>query len=1179
MAIFLDLKGTTQSTVQFGKGGPKIQSSTGDFHFHTPNLADYVDIFANVLRATGNELVLNANAPNSGSNYKYTVKRPTSGMTSQLTLHLPPNYGSSGQFLQSDGAGNTSWASAGGGASGFTELTGPVNLTGTYNGFLRVIGDATVTGNVTVKGDLKVTGKLNNPSNYSVIVDGNALIGVLSFSPSIGFDGGSLSVGGSLALTGSVYNALDNLTTQNIAQNSTIAGYSVLPNFGISLSLSSGSPNTFAGDWTSLVVAGDIFYGNDNMTGPIAFQVGSVLYDSMADTTDITVSDIWSGVITAFSVNCNKNPDQYGATAFTSTNTLPNDTVTLMYSGDFSSFITTSGVIYGSSDLVTYNSYTVVGASYIAGQTVIEIVNPAGDSITNVLFINPYTTTTALISAGLNSVDEIGGVVTLYDEFQIGDQVKFWSGVNSGATKTITSKFLSPDGVIYLNLNSSVTSDPSWGGVIANIGIDGSFTSSITGIYATVSYPSATGFGPTDLFCVAGTDSNQSRTIVKRWGGYAVLNTPVSAPTTYLASSWVEKAAAMTILKISSGSISPFLKPGDKILFNAGANNFGYNLEVIADQYSSIQQDAFGTYYNLAWAAVSPRYLPQPEISGVSITRTREFFSDFKLNQGTTGSVSVGGNFYLNQLDGSGASGYNAKGIDIDIKGSLIGVDVTSPPKSIESNQFLFGYSPKAQLTLNGSGSSSAKSGGTLNVGGDILNFALIALNGNNATGASSGSLVVGGSVNSIVLNMSSMDTINESGTFGSLGEITVGGNLISTHILIAGSKTSVPGSMLGISISGNLSDDISNLSVYNGPSTDFYNTIYGYSLYNGLFTPYTGGMMFYQKSSSASDAFYTSINGDLTCNTKLKYILSGNPAIVSSRSLRISQNLSLGGLALSEIKSNLFCGGIIKIGSAKQIMSVGSYYGLNIYSWDLSYNSPSIDPYTSAKARYVLEGIKNHYGVSGFAISHDGECDIIPLSNVGLTITNISTTIIGLGTKGITISGGGGASVYVNANPPVGTSAFYYVSCRDGYFGSIQAVRNTNPLSAQFSLSLSNADCGTISIQDTSGSANSFMTLRNCIAGTVSMTDTAASGASSLTLDGNVAIGSATVTNRADMNIVGSLYSPTTLSIKSLTGKTTLKNNTGTQTGSITSFIADSIFYLAGSASSVWKRIQGSSI
>lgn len=118
MGVYMDLKGTTQPDFQLGKGGPKFQNTAGDIHFHAPNLIDYVDLFANVLRATGNEIVLNANAPGTGSNRTYTLKRPTSGMSQAIELHLPPTYGSSGQFLKTDGAGNLSWDTAGGGGGG-----------------------------------------------------------------------------------------------------------------------------------------------------------------------------------------------------------------------------------------------------------------------------------------------------------------------------------------------------------------------------------------------------------------------------------------------------------------------------------------------------------------------------------------------------------------------------------------------------------------------------------------------------------------------------------------------------------------------------------------------------------------------------------------------------------------------------------------------------------------------------------------------------------------------------------------------------------------------------------------------------------------------------------------------------------------------------------------------------
>jgi hypothetical protein len=197
MGVYLDLKGTTQTVFQLGKGGPKFQDTGGDFHFHTPNLVDYTDIFANVLHATGNELVLNANASNSGSNRKYTVKRPTTGMTQALTLHLPPNYGSAGQFLQSDGAGNTSWASAGGGGGGIVYRgfgIGGIVSTGTNVALpLLIRGAGTI---LSVKAYVRTA-----PSGGAIDLDVKKNgVSIFSALPQIA-DGANLSSTGTLATT------------------------------------------------------------------------------------------------------------------------------------------------------------------------------------------------------------------------------------------------------------------------------------------------------------------------------------------------------------------------------------------------------------------------------------------------------------------------------------------------------------------------------------------------------------------------------------------------------------------------------------------------------------------------------------------------------------------------------------------------------------------------------------------------------------------------------------------------------------------------------------------------------------------------------------------------------------------------------------------------------------------
>jgi len=70
-----------------------------------------------------NALELNTNAAGSGADWKLTLARPVSGMTAAWTLTLPPNAGTSGYVLQTDGSGNTSWVAQSGGSSTFASYT------------------------------------------------------------------------------------------------------------------------------------------------------------------------------------------------------------------------------------------------------------------------------------------------------------------------------------------------------------------------------------------------------------------------------------------------------------------------------------------------------------------------------------------------------------------------------------------------------------------------------------------------------------------------------------------------------------------------------------------------------------------------------------------------------------------------------------------------------------------------------------------------------------------------------------------------------------------------------------------------------------------------------------------------------------------------------------------------
>jgi hypothetical protein len=112
MAVFMDLKGTSQTSFQLGKGGPKIRDNSGVIEARNAANSAYVDFVAEILRANGNSIVINNDSTGSGADWKITLARPTSGMTADVTLTLPPDDGTAGQFLQTDGAGNLIWATA-----------------------------------------------------------------------------------------------------------------------------------------------------------------------------------------------------------------------------------------------------------------------------------------------------------------------------------------------------------------------------------------------------------------------------------------------------------------------------------------------------------------------------------------------------------------------------------------------------------------------------------------------------------------------------------------------------------------------------------------------------------------------------------------------------------------------------------------------------------------------------------------------------------------------------------------------------------------------------------------------------------------------------------------------------------------------------------------------------------
>lgn len=117
MSKVLDLIATSSAFLKIGLSGVRLKNSTGNLSVR--NSADSADaeVTASKVNISGEILDLNSDAAGSGADWKYTIQRPTSGMTAAVTLTLPVDDGTANQVLQTDGAGVLSWVSAGSTAS------------------------------------------------------------------------------------------------------------------------------------------------------------------------------------------------------------------------------------------------------------------------------------------------------------------------------------------------------------------------------------------------------------------------------------------------------------------------------------------------------------------------------------------------------------------------------------------------------------------------------------------------------------------------------------------------------------------------------------------------------------------------------------------------------------------------------------------------------------------------------------------------------------------------------------------------------------------------------------------------------------------------------------------------------------------------------------------------------
>lgn len=119
MSLVLDLIATSSSFLKIGLGSTalRLKNNSGALVLRNNGDTADADLTVNKMSISGDVAEWNSDAAGSGADWKYTIQRPSSGMTAAVTLTLPVDDGTPGQILSTDGSGVLSWVSAGSTAS------------------------------------------------------------------------------------------------------------------------------------------------------------------------------------------------------------------------------------------------------------------------------------------------------------------------------------------------------------------------------------------------------------------------------------------------------------------------------------------------------------------------------------------------------------------------------------------------------------------------------------------------------------------------------------------------------------------------------------------------------------------------------------------------------------------------------------------------------------------------------------------------------------------------------------------------------------------------------------------------------------------------------------------------------------------------------------------------------
>jgi hypothetical protein len=89
--VWEDLIGTSLGKLELGIGGPFVKNDSGTVASRNAADSAYAAMHAALFATFGNDFELNTGAAGSGADWKFTFRRPSSGMTGAVVLVMPPD--------------------------------------------------------------------------------------------------------------------------------------------------------------------------------------------------------------------------------------------------------------------------------------------------------------------------------------------------------------------------------------------------------------------------------------------------------------------------------------------------------------------------------------------------------------------------------------------------------------------------------------------------------------------------------------------------------------------------------------------------------------------------------------------------------------------------------------------------------------------------------------------------------------------------------------------------------------------------------------------------------------------------------------------------------------------------------------------------------------------------------